>query len=137
MQVFIPKECLYKKKTDESWRYFKLHYSYHPLPGSVVALKIIAFILGTRRSSSVQFSSVTQSCLTLCSPMDLSTPVFPAHYQFPELTQTHVHQVSDTIQPSHPVIPFSSHLQSFPVSGCFPMSQFFTSGGQSSGVFSF
>ena len=103
MQVFIPKECLYKKKTDESWWYFKLHYSYHPLPGSVVALKIIDFIPGTRRSSSVQFSSVTQSCLTLCNPMDLSTPVFTVHYQFPELTQTHVHQVSDTIQPSHPL----------------------------------
>ena len=61
MQVFIPKECLYKKKTDESWWYFKLHYSYHPLPGSVVALKIIDFIPGTRRSSSVQFSHSVMS----------------------------------------------------------------------------
>ena len=50
---------------------------------------------------SYQFSSVVQSCLTLCDPMDCSMPGFPVHYQLPELTQTHV-QVSDAIQPSHP-----------------------------------
>ena len=49
-------------------------------------------------------------------------------------TQAHVHWVGDTIQPSHPVIPFSSHLQSFPESGFFQMSQLFASGGQSIGV---
>ena len=52
-----------------------------------------------------QFSSVAKSCLTLCKPMDYSTPGFPAHHQLPELTQTHVHQVSDAIQPSHPLSP--------------------------------
>ena len=52
---------------------------------------------------SVQFSSVPQSCLTLCNPMDCSTPGFPVHPQLPELTQTHVHRVSDAIQPSHPL----------------------------------
>ena len=52
---------------------------------------------------SVQFSSVAQSWLTLCNPMDCSTPGFPVHHQLPELTQTHVHQVSDAIQPSHPL----------------------------------
>ena len=51
----------------------------------------------------VQFSSVTQSCPTLCDPMNHSTPGLPAHYQLPEFTQTHVHQVSDAIQPSHPL----------------------------------
>ena len=51
--------------------------------------------------SSVQFSSVAQSCLTLCDPMDCSTPGFPVHHQLLELTQTHVHQVGDAIQPSH------------------------------------
>ena len=51
----------------------------------------------------VQFSSVTQLCLTLCDLMDCSTPGFPVHYQLPEFTQTHVHQVSDAIQPSHPL----------------------------------
>ena len=59
--------------------------------------------LGIRQFSSVQFSSVTQSCPTLCNPMDCSTPCFPDHYQIPELAQTHVHQVGDAIQPSHPL----------------------------------
>ena len=81
--------------------------------------------------SSVQFSSVAQSCPTLCNPIDCSTPGFPVHHQLPEFTQTHVHWVSDAIQPSHPLIPFSSHLQSFPSSGSFHMSQFFASDGQS------
>ena len=51
----------------------------------------------------LQFSSVAQSCLTLCNPMDCSTPGFPVHHQLPELTQTHVHWVRDAIQPSHPL----------------------------------
>ena len=63
-------------------------------------------------------------------------PGFPVHHQLPELDQTHVHQVGDAIQPSHPlsVVPFSSCLQSFPASGSFPMSQFFASSGQSIGA---
>ena len=48
-----------------------------------------------------QFSSVTQSCLTLCDPMNRSTPGLPVHHQLPEFTQTHVHWVGDVIQPSH------------------------------------
>ena len=52
---------------------------------------------------SVQFSSVAQSCPTLCNPKNHSTPGLPVHHQFPEFTQTHVHQVSDAIQPSHPL----------------------------------
>ena len=51
----------------------------------------------------VQFSSVAQSCPTLCDPMDWSTPGFPVLHQLPEIAQTHVHQVSDAIQPSHPL----------------------------------
>ena len=50
-----------------------------------------------------QFSSVAQSCLTLCNLMDCGTPGFPVHHQLPEFTQTHVHQVCDAIQPSHPL----------------------------------
>ena len=53
--------------------------------------------------SSVQFSSVAQSCPTLCDPMSRSTPGLPVHHQLPEFTQTHVHGVSDAIQPSHPL----------------------------------
>ena len=62
---------------------------------------------------SVQFCSVAQSCLTLCDPMDRSTPSLPT--QLPELTQTPVHQVSDAIQPSHPL--------SSPSSSTFNLSQ--------------
>ena len=53
--------------------------------------------------NSVQFSSVTQSCWTLCDPMNRSTPGLPVHHQIPEFTQTHVHRVSDAIQPPHPL----------------------------------
>ena len=52
---------------------------------------------------TIQFSLVTQSCLTLCDPMNRSTPGLPVHHQPPEFTQTHVHRVSDAIQPSHPL----------------------------------
>ena len=54
-------------------------------------------------SHSVQFSSVLQSCLTLCNPMDRSTPDLPVHHQLPEFAKTHVHWASDAIQPSHPL----------------------------------
>ena len=51
---------------------------------------------------SVRFSSVAQSCPTLCDPMNCSTPGLPVHHKVPELTQTHIHRVGDAIQPSHP-----------------------------------
>ena len=51
----------------------------------------------------VQFSSVAQSCPTLCDPMNRSTPGLPVHHQLPEFTQTHVYRVRDAIQPSHPL----------------------------------
>ena len=81
-----------------------------------------------------RFSSVTQSCPTLCDPMNCSMPGLPVHHQLPEFTQTHVHQVGDAIQPSHPLSspfppgPNPSQHQSF------PMSQLFAWGGQSTGV---
>ena len=50
-----------------------------------------------------QFSAVTQSCPTLCDPMNCSTPGLPVHHQLAEFTQTYVHQVGDAIQPSHPL----------------------------------
>ena len=52
----------------------------------------------------IQFSSVAQSCSTLCDPMNHSMPGLPVHHQLPEFTQTHVHRVSDAIQPSHPLL---------------------------------
>ena len=54
-------------------------------------------------STSVQFSSVTQSCPTLCDAMNRSKPGLPVHHQLPEVTETHIHRVSDAIQPSHPL----------------------------------
>ena len=92
------------------------------------------FFFFLRFHISVQFSSVAQLCLTLCDPVNGSTPGLPVHHQLPESIQTHVHRVGDAIQPSHPCCPFSSCPQSLPASGSFPMSQLFTSGGQSIGV---
>ena len=64
--------------------------------------------------------------------MNHSTLGLPVHHQLSEFTETHVHWIGDAIQPSHPLSekPFSFHLQSFPASGSFQMSQFFASGGQ-------
>ena len=72
-----------------------------------------------------QFSSVAQSCLTLCDPMNCSTPDLPVHHQLLEFTQTHVHRVGDAIQPSHPLsspsppAPNPSQHQSCPMSQPF------------------
>ena len=72
--------------------------------------------------------------LILCDPMNHSTLGLPVHHQLLESTQTHVHRVDDAIQPSHPVIPFSSCPQYFPASGSFSMCQLFAWGGQRIGV---
>ena len=96
---------------------------------SVESCNVCAWLL------SIQFTSIAQSCPTLCGPTDCSTASFPVRHQLPELTQTHVHRVGDTIQPSRPLSPPSppafnlSHHQGF-----FLMSQPFASGGQSFGA---
>ena len=64
--------------------------------------KTTPYFIGTI-ISPVQFSLVGQSCPTLCNPIDCSMPGFPIHHQLPEPTQTHVHCVSDAIQPTHPL----------------------------------
>ena len=68
---------------------------------------------------SVQISSVDQSCLTFCNPMDCSTPGFTVHHQLPALAQTHVHRVSDAIQPSHPLLPLLLLPSIFPSTRVF------------------
>ena len=84
--------------------------------------------------SSFQFSSVSQLCLTLCDPMNCSTPGLPVHHQLPEFTQTHVHWVDDAIQRSHPLSsPSPPALNPSQTQG-FQMSHLFASGGQSIGV---
>ena len=92
------------------------------LPKNMVCLSIYC---------SVQFSSVAQSCLTLCNPMNRSTPGLPVHHQLPEFTETHVHcrWCHPTISAS--VVPFSSCPQSSPATESFLISQLFTSHGQS------
>ena len=90
----------------------------------------VAIMVNKRVQSTVsQFSSVAQSCPTLCDSMNCSTPGLPVHHQLPEFTQTHVHPAI-----SSSVVPFSSRAQSFPASESFPMSQLFTWRGQSTGV---
>ena len=84
--------------------------------------------------SSVQFSSVAQSCPTLCDPMNRSTPGLPVHHQLPEFTQTHIHRVSDAIQPSHPLLSPSPPAPNPSQHQSFPMSRLFAWGGQSTGV---
>ena len=76
-------------------------------------------------------SQFTQSCPTLCDPMDCSMPV---HHQLPELTQTHIHLVSDAIQPSHPLSSPSPPAFNLSQHQSFPVSQLFISGGQSIGA---
>ena len=83
---------------------------------------------------SVQFSSVAQSCLTFCDPMNCSMPGLPVHHQLLEFTQTHVHWVCDAIQPSHPLSSPSPPAPNPSQHQSFPMSQLFAWGGQSSGA---
>ena len=80
---------------------FLVQTMYHFLTRDVIHILCLPFIVGL---TSVQFSSVAQSCPTLCNLMNRSTPGLPVHHQLPEFTQTHVHQVSDAIQPSHPLL---------------------------------
>ena len=81
-------------------------------------------------TSQNQFSSAARSCLTLCNPMDWSTPGFPVHHQLLDLAQTCPSSRWHHATISYSFVPFSSCLQSFPASGSFPRSQFFTSGDE-------
>ena len=83
---------------------------------------------------AIQFSSVAQSCPTLCDPMNHSTPGLTVHHHLPEFTQTHVHRVSDAIQPSHPRSSPSPPAPNPSQHQSFPMSQLFTWGAPSTGV---
>ena len=85
-------------------------------------------------SVQFQFSSVAQSCLTLCDPMNRSTPGLPVHHQLPEFTQTRASSWWCHPAISSSVVPFSSCPESLPASESFPVSQLFAWGGQSTGV---
>jgi len=71
---------------------------------SLLKRKDITLSTNVHIVNSNKFSSAAQSCLNLCDPMDCSMPGFPIHHQHPKLAQTHVHQVSDAIQPSHTLL---------------------------------
>ena len=79
------------------WKWFNFNH-----PKMLVVFQAKFNYLFTNRRP--QFSSVAQSCLTLCDSMNHSTPGLPVHHQLPEFTQTHVHRVDDAIQPSHPLL---------------------------------
>ena len=115
---------------DQTHISYLLHWQADSLP-----LAPHATLRGKASKGSCCCSSITKSFLTLCHPMNCSMLTFPVLHYFPAFTQIHVHWVGDAIQLSHSCIfPFSSHLQSFPASGSFPMSQLFASGGQSIGA---
>ena len=78
--------------------------------------------------------SVTKTCLTLCDPMNCSTPGLHVPHHLLEFAQIHVHWMCDAIQPSHPLSPSSLSVFNLPVSVVFPISQLFASGGQSIGA---
>ena len=80
-----------------------LFYWYGVGPRTLNPTEISGILLQLNAVKTIQFSSVTQSCLTLCDPMDCSTPGFPVLHQHQELAQTHVHRVGDVIQPYHPL----------------------------------
>ena len=101
-----------------------------PVSNKTLVVTTDVGLMDREQDTIVQFSSVAQSCPTLCS-----TPGLPVHHQLPEFTQTHVHWVGDAIQASHPLSsPSSPAPKSLPASGSFPMSQLFAWGDQSTGV---
>ena len=102
---------------------------------SFTFIKRLFFTFCHKAETTISSVQPAQLCLILCDPIDCSTPGFPVHHQLLELIQTHVHQVGDAIQlspplssPSPPTFSLSQHQ------GLFPVSQLFTSGGQSSGA---
>ena len=100
------------------------------MPSAATCMDLEIIILST----SAQFSSIAQSCSTLCDPVDCSMTGLPVHHQLPEFTQTHVHWVSDAI--NHLILcrPLLLLPSIFPSIRFFPMSQFFISGDQSIGA---
>ena len=97
LAAFLERQGGENQGIKEKWLYY---YCFENC-GEVQDVKLV--IVTTFKHAVHWFSSVTQSCPTLCDPMDCSTPGLPVHHQLPEFTQTHVHWVGDAIQPSHPL----------------------------------
>ena len=112
-----------------------LNYQHYVLNLFFYWIVYLVFLIYTNCIGYVnQFSSVTQSCPTLCDPMNHSTPGLPVHHQLLEFTRTHIHRISDAIQPSHPLSSPSPLAPNPSQHQSFPMSQLFAWGGQSTGV---
>ena len=127
-------ECLLEKEV--TWKQCVESHSMHEKNYSTAAHTLAPTPKRHReaheRSLSRLVSPVTQSCPTLCNPMNCSTPGLPVHHQFPEFTQTHVHWVGDAIQPSHPLSsPSPPALNLSQHQGLFKWVSFFASSGQS------
>ena len=120
LSSMLTADSITKRGTSRYYYYFQLEVdtTYEEVLLKVMLNLILIKALQIVSNLSVQFSSVTQSCPTLCDPMNHSTPGLPVHHQLLEFTQTHVHRVSDAIQPSHPLAspsppaPNPSQLQS-------------------------
>ena len=125
-----PSDLSYTRKWERTWNLVFAQQTPAVLQHFYIAQRCTMFLLWLLecpdKSQDHTVSSVTQSCPTLRERMNCSTPGLLVHHQLPESTQTHVHRVSDAIQPSpSSVIPFSSCPQSLPATGSFPMSQLF------------
>ena len=99
----IPQDLAHSKLFFWSLVTWMTTWTEHIILGSQFSLTFLKYYSAFDISGLVKFSSVDQSRLTLCDPMDCSTPGLTVHHQFPEFTQTHVHWVGDAIQPSHPL----------------------------------
>ena len=100
----------------------------------LIGEKLPLILSKAKPSACVTCCSVAQLCLTLCNPMDCSTPGFPVLHYLPEFAQTHIHWVSDAIQPFHPLLPSSPHLFNPSQHQYCPMTWLFASDGQSFGA---
>ena len=125
-----------RKRNDGPWT-LPSRPSFSPSPMKPAVAKLLV-CLNTYILKNIQFSSVSQLCPTLWDPMDCSMPGLPDHH-LDRVSWSLLKLMCPLNQWCHPtisssVVPFSSHLQYFPASGSFQMSQLFTSGGQSIGV---
>ena len=94
-------QTMVKTRNTLAWEHTGKHTT--PSPGQVDGPRQERWWTNTEMLKGVQLSSVTQSCLTLCDPMNRSTSGPPVHHQHPEFTPTHAHRVGDALQPSHPL----------------------------------
>ena len=99
-EIKFPTSAGSSKKQENSWKTSTLQRVRHDWATELNWAEFHMLMCGR-----IRFSSVPQSCLTLCNPIDRSTTGFPVHHQLPKFTQTPVHWISDAIQPSHPLLP--------------------------------